>query len=209
MQGGRPAPSPLCLCCHYGLLAYNHLLCWTGLGAALPLGLVLLGMLAARHDGSSQAQATLWPPCVLRCSSTAYSACIHQPPSVSGCLLLPHAWCLSALHGLLLSRLPLSPPLGEDVSGMPAFCRPWTEGGVGFDYRLQVDGSGRRGAWGLNTAADGCLAAWLPACLPAWLAVWLSVWLAGWVMQPGEASLSPKEQTCTTGCGPPYWIWAT
>ena len=27
---------------------------------------------------------------------------------------------------------------GEDVSGMPAFCRPWHEGGVGFDYRLQM-----------------------------------------------------------------------
>lgn len=27
---------------------------------------------------------------------------------------------------------------GEDVSGMPAFCRPWNEGGVGFDYRLQM-----------------------------------------------------------------------
>lgn len=27
---------------------------------------------------------------------------------------------------------------GEDVSGMPAFCRPWQEGGVGFDYRLQM-----------------------------------------------------------------------
>ena len=21
---------------------------------------------------------------------------------------------------------------------MPAFCRPWTEGGVGFDFRLQM-----------------------------------------------------------------------
>ncbi|GMH39251.1 hypothetical protein BSKO_07149 [Bryopsis sp. KO-2023] len=28
--------------------------------------------------------------------------------------------------------------VGEDVSGMPTFCRPWTEGGVGFDYRLQM-----------------------------------------------------------------------
>jgi hypothetical protein len=40
------------------------------------------------------------------------------------------------------SPLPLprarSVTVGEDVSGMPAFCRPWQEGGVGFDYRLQV-----------------------------------------------------------------------
>ena len=28
--------------------------------------------------------------------------------------------------------------IGEDVSGMPTFCRPVSEGGVGFDYRLQV-----------------------------------------------------------------------
>jgi 1,4-alpha-glucan branching enzyme len=27
---------------------------------------------------------------------------------------------------------------GEDVSGMPAFCRPWYEGGVGFDFRLNM-----------------------------------------------------------------------
>ena len=27
---------------------------------------------------------------------------------------------------------------GEDVSGMPTLCRPWQEGGMGFDYRLQV-----------------------------------------------------------------------
>lgn len=30
--------------------------------------------------------------------------------------------------------------IGEDVSGMPTFCRPVSEGGVGFDYRLQVRG---------------------------------------------------------------------
>ncbi len=28
--------------------------------------------------------------------------------------------------------------IGEDVSGMPTFCRPVSEGGVGFDYRLQM-----------------------------------------------------------------------
>jgi len=33
---------------------------------------------------------------------------------------------------------PQTNPTGEDVSGMPAFCRPWWEGGVGFDYRLQM-----------------------------------------------------------------------
>lgn len=27
---------------------------------------------------------------------------------------------------------------GEDVSGMPSFSRPWQEGGVGFDYRLNM-----------------------------------------------------------------------
>ncbi len=26
--------------------------------------------------------------------------------------------------------------IAEDVSGMPALCRPVTEGGLGFDYRL-------------------------------------------------------------------------
>jgi 1,4-alpha-glucan branching enzyme len=28
--------------------------------------------------------------------------------------------------------------VAEDVSGMPTLCRPVHEGGVGFDYRLQV-----------------------------------------------------------------------
>ncbi|MEW5313430.1 MAG: hypothetical protein WDW38_004999 [Sanguina aurantia] len=38
------------------------------------------------------------------------------------------------LHDLFPSVI----TVGEDVSGMPAFCRPWQEGGVGFDYRLQM-----------------------------------------------------------------------
>jgi 1,4-alpha-glucan branching enzyme len=28
--------------------------------------------------------------------------------------------------------------IAEDVSGMPTLCRPVTEGGVGFDYRLSM-----------------------------------------------------------------------
>jgi 1,4-alpha-glucan branching enzyme len=35
--------------------------------------------------------------------------------------------------------------IGEDVSGMPTFCRPVSEGGVGFDYRLQVRMKRREG----------------------------------------------------------------
>ena len=34
--------------------------------------------------------------------------------------------------------------IGEDVSGMPTFCRPVSEGGVGFDYRLQVRSDEKR-----------------------------------------------------------------
>eukprot|EP00955_Chlamydomonas_euryale_P020166 214263-Chlamydomonas_euryale.AAC.2 len=43
---------------------------------------------------------------------------------------------------------PNSITIGEDVSGMPTFCRPWQEGGVGFDYRLQVWGVNRTKGWG-------------------------------------------------------------
>ena len=32
--------------------------------------------------------------------------------------------------------LPSAVTIAEDVSGMPALCRPVAEGGVGFDYRL-------------------------------------------------------------------------
>lgn len=38
------------------------------------------------------------------------------------------------LHGLY----PQSVMVGEDVSGMPTFCRPTSEGGIGFDYRLHM-----------------------------------------------------------------------
>lgn len=42
--------------------------------------------------------------------------------------------CNNMLHDLF----PNCVTIGEDVSGMPTFCRPWQEGGVGFDYRLQM-----------------------------------------------------------------------
>ncbi len=50
-----------------------------------------------------------------------------QPP----CECEAYATCRA-----LLCHVPRA--AGEDVSGMPAFCRPWHEGGVGFDYRLQM-----------------------------------------------------------------------
>ena len=43
-------------------------------------------------------------------------------------------WLTLACHAKCCHAM----PAGEDVSGMPAFCRPWHEGGVGFDYRLQM-----------------------------------------------------------------------
>lgn len=45
---------------------------------------------------------------------------------------------LMLANNLLHDLFPHAITIGEDVSGMPAFCRPWTEGGVGFDYRLQM-----------------------------------------------------------------------
>jgi len=33
---------------------------------------------------------------------------------------------------------PTAVTIGEDVSGMPTFCRPISEGGIGFDYRLHM-----------------------------------------------------------------------
>ncbi|MEW5315348.1 MAG: hypothetical protein WDW38_006786 [Sanguina aurantia] len=41
-------------------------------------------------------------------------------------------------NNMLHDMFPSVITIGEDVSGMPAFCRPWQEGGVGFDYRLQM-----------------------------------------------------------------------
>jgi len=42
--------------------------------------------------------------------------------------------CNDMLHSLFPSVV----TVGEDVSGMPAFCRPVSEGGTGFDYRLNM-----------------------------------------------------------------------
>jgi 1,4-alpha-glucan branching enzyme len=38
------------------------------------------------------------------------------------------------IHGLY----PEAVAIGEDVSGMPTFCIPVQDGGVGFDYRLHM-----------------------------------------------------------------------
>ncbi|PSC69001.1 starch branching enzyme isoform A [Micractinium conductrix] len=45
---------------------------------------------------------------------------------------------LMLVNQMLHDFFPTSITIGEDVSGMPTFCRPWTEGGVGFDYRLNM-----------------------------------------------------------------------
>lgn len=45
---------------------------------------------------------------------------------------------LMLVNNMLHDFYPNCVTIGEDVSGMPAFCRPWQEGGVGFDYRLQM-----------------------------------------------------------------------
>lgn len=43
-----------------------------------------------------------------------------------------------AVNDLLHGLFPTCITIGEDVSGMPTFCRPTSEGGIGFDYRLQM-----------------------------------------------------------------------
>lgn len=45
---------------------------------------------------------------------------------------------LMLANNMLHDLFPSLVTVGEDVSGMPSFCRPWTEGGVGFDYRLNM-----------------------------------------------------------------------
>lgn len=45
---------------------------------------------------------------------------------------------LMLMNNMLHDLFPSIVTIGEDVSGMPSFCRPWHEGGVGFDYRLQM-----------------------------------------------------------------------
>nr|BAF98234.1 starch branching enzyme II [Parachlorella kessleri] len=45
---------------------------------------------------------------------------------------------LQLVNHTLHDLFPTAITIGEDVSGMPTFCRPWTEGGVGFDYRLNM-----------------------------------------------------------------------
>ena len=45
---------------------------------------------------------------------------------------------LMLVNNVLHDLFPTAVTIGEDVSGMPTFCRPWGEGGVGFDYRLNM-----------------------------------------------------------------------
>lgn len=45
---------------------------------------------------------------------------------------------LMLVNTLVKGFYPNSVVVGEDVSGMPTFCRPVQEGGVGFDYRLHM-----------------------------------------------------------------------
>mmetsp|Transcript_38602 Transcript_38602/g.114639 ORF Transcript_38602/g.114639 Transcript_38602/m.114639 type:complete len:851 (-) Transcript_38602:12-2564(-) len=45
---------------------------------------------------------------------------------------------LMLANNMLHDVFPSVITVGEDVSGMPAFSRPWQENGVGFDYRLQM-----------------------------------------------------------------------
>ncbi|KAK9842677.1 hypothetical protein WJX74_000550 [Apatococcus lobatus] len=45
---------------------------------------------------------------------------------------------LMLANDLVHSLLPSAVTIAEDVSGMPALCRPVQEGGVGFDYRLAM-----------------------------------------------------------------------
>mmetsp|Transcript_10988 Transcript_10988/g.19036 ORF Transcript_10988/g.19036 Transcript_10988/m.19036 type:complete len:859 (+) Transcript_10988:107-2683(+) len=45
---------------------------------------------------------------------------------------------LMLMNNLLHDVFPEVITIGEDVSGMPSFSRPWSEGGAGFDYRLQM-----------------------------------------------------------------------
>jgi 1,4-alpha-glucan branching enzyme len=44
----------------------------------------------------------------------------------------------SQANDMLAELYPDAISIAEDVSGMPALCRPVPEGGVGFDYRLSM-----------------------------------------------------------------------
>ncbi|GFR43347.1 hypothetical protein Agub_g4269 [Astrephomene gubernaculifera] len=45
---------------------------------------------------------------------------------------------LMLANNMLHDLFPNCVTIAEDVSGMPALCRPWHEGGLGFDYRLHM-----------------------------------------------------------------------
>ena len=45
---------------------------------------------------------------------------------------------LMLVNGMIHGLFPHVVAIGEDVSGMPTFCLPVQEGGVGFDYRLHM-----------------------------------------------------------------------
>ena len=72
----------------------------------------------------------------LACALTPFLlAPSHASPSASRPAAVVY---LMLVNNVLHDLFPSCITVGEDVSGMPAFCRPWQEGGVGFDYRLHM-----------------------------------------------------------------------
>lgn len=61
-----------------------------------------------------------------------YSEYFSEATDVDAVVYMMLANCL--VHNLL----PDATVVAEDVSGMPTLCRPISEGGVGFDYRLAM-----------------------------------------------------------------------
>jgi len=52
--------------------------------------------------------------------------------------------------------------VAEDVSGMPTLCRPVSEGGIGFDYRLQVrESPAGRGTVSVPLMSVMCMDGWM------------------------------------------------
>eukprot|EP00955_Chlamydomonas_euryale_P028895 304618-Chlamydomonas_euryale.AAC.1 len=108
----------------FGAAFHKYRSHWRPQSTALP---ILLHLACSSHAPSPRSVHTLSPPL----HAGNYEEYFGMATDADAVVYLMLA------NNMLHDVFPSVITVGEDVSGMPAFSRPWQENGVGFDYRLQ------------------------------------------------------------------------
>lgn len=90
---------------------------------------VLIAMLVALQSVAPlNSSVAPWPPIIIGGYDDYFDESVDQDASVY----------MMLANRLLHDVLPEGISIAEEVSGMPALCRPQDEGGYGFDYKLAM-----------------------------------------------------------------------